>query len=159
MGGASRSFFLDRAAEQHHHNSHNHHHMTSTSSQTGVRSRSHNTAPSGVYSPELVRMTSNSCNNSVTSESLMLDADEQYTFNINNYCNNEIELRDRVLSSKRVLLRNFFTYYIKQLMIVNEKLNLSYVTKLKEQYMKLKDKDKITISELQETIDEMEVDE
>ena len=44
-------------------------------------------------------------------------------------------------------------------MIVNEKLNLSYVTKLKEEYMKLKDKDKITINELQETIDEMEVDE
>ena len=38
---------------------------------------------------------------------------EQETFNIQTYCNNEIELRDRVLSSKRVLLRNFFTFYIK----------------------------------------------
>ena len=68
----------------------------------------------------------------------MLDRYEQESFNIQNYCNNEIELRDRVLSSKRVLLRNFFTYYIKQLMIVNEKLNLSYISKLKEEYMKLK---------------------
>jgi len=89
----------------------------------------------------------------------MLDQMEQESFNVQTYCSNEIELRDRVLSSKRVLLRNFFTYYIKQLMIVNEKLNLSYVTKLKEEYMKLKDKDKISMSELQETIDEMEVDE
>ena len=48
-------------------------------------------------------------------------------------------MRDRVLSSKRVLLRNFFTFYIKQLMIVNEELNLSYVTKLRAEYMKLKD--------------------
>ena len=69
----------------------------------------------------------------------MLDAADQESFNIQNCCNNEIELRDRVLTSKRVLLRNFFTYYIKQLMIVNEKLNLSYVTKLKEEYMKMKD--------------------
>ena len=43
----------------------------------------------------------------------MLDTGEQETFNIQTYCNNEIELRDRVLSSKRVLLRNFFTFYIK----------------------------------------------
>ena len=69
----------------------------------------------------------------------MLDTAEQETFNIQTYCNNEIELRDRVLSSKRVLLRNFFTFYIKQLMIVNEELNLSYVTKLRAEYMKLKD--------------------
>ena len=89
----------------------------------------------------------------------MLDPVEQESFNIHNFCNNEIELRVRVLSSKRVLLRNFFTFYIKQLMIVNEKLNLSYITKLKEEYMKLKDQDKISLNELQETIDEMEVDE
>ena len=44
-------------------------------------------------------------------------------------------------------------------MMVNEKLNLSYLAKLKEEYMKLKDSDKINIHELSETIDEMEVDE
>ena len=64
-----------------------------------------------------------------------------------------------MLSSKRILLRNFFTFYVKQLMMVNEKLNLSYLAKLKEEYMKLKDSDKINIHELSETIDEMEVDE
>ena len=44
-------------------------------------------------------------------------------------------------------------------MMVNEKLNLSYLAKLKEEYMKLKDSDKINIHELSETIDAMEVDE
>ena len=44
-------------------------------------------------------------------------------------------------------------------MMVNEKLNVSYLTKLKEEYMKLKDVDKINIKDLQETINEMEVDE
>ena len=79
--------------------------------------------------------------------------------NIQNVCDHEIELRDRVLSSKRVLLRDFFTFYVKQLMFVNEKLNMSYLSKMKEEYMKLKDGDKISVSELQETIDSMEVDE
>jgi len=58
-----------------------------------------------------------------------------------------------------VLLRDFFTFYIKQLMFVNEKLNMSYLSKMKEEYMKLKDGDKISVTELQETIDSMEVDE
>ena len=44
-------------------------------------------------------------------------------------------------------------------MMVNQKLNLSYLVKLKEEYMQLRDVDKITLGELQETIDEMEVDE
>ena len=44
-------------------------------------------------------------------------------------------------------------------MMVNEKLNVSYLTKLKEEYMKLKDADKINFKDLQETINEMEVDE
>ena len=44
-------------------------------------------------------------------------------------------------------------------MMVNEKLNVSYLTKIKEEYMKLKDVDKINIKDLQETINEMEVDE
>lgn len=58
-----------------------------------------------------------------------------------------------------MLLRDFFTFYIKQLMFVNEKLNMSYLSKMKEEYMKLKDGDKISVTELQETIDSMEVDE
>lgn len=44
-------------------------------------------------------------------------------------------------------------------MMVNEKLNVSYLTKLKEEYMKLKDVDKINFKDIQETINEMEVDE
>ena len=44
-------------------------------------------------------------------------------------------------------------------MMVNEKLNVSYLTKLKEEYMKLKDVDKINFKDLQDTINEMEVDE
>lgn len=45
-------------------------------------------------------------------------------------------------------------------MMVNEKLNLSYLTKLKKEYMKMKEKDKITLFELQEAFDEMmDVDE
>ena len=78
---------------------------------------------------------------------------------LRNCCHNEIELRDRVLSSKRILLRNFFTFYLKQLMIVNEQLNASYLTKLRDEYTQLREKDKITVLELQETIEEMEIDE
>ena len=44
-------------------------------------------------------------------------------------------------------------------MMVNEKLNVSYVEKLKREYSVLRDADKLTVRELQETIDEMEVDE
>lgn len=43
--------------------------------------------------------------------------------------------------------------------MVNQKLNLSYLAKLKIEYMKLKNTDKISVRELSETIDEMEVDE
>ena len=67
---------------------------------------------------------------------------------LQNVCNNEIELRDRVLGSKRILLRNLFSFYIKSLMMVNQKLNLSYLGKLKEEYMRLRDVDKITLGEL-----------
>ena len=70
-----------------------------------------------------------------------------------------MELRSRVLSSKRFLLRNFLSFYLKSLMMVNEKLNVSYVEKLKREYSVLRDADKLTVRELQETIDEMEVDE
>ena len=94
------------------------------------------------------------------SSSSQFSPDSTSAINIQNCCKNELELRDRVLSSKRILLRNFFSYYIKSLMMVNEKLNLSYLTKLKKEYMKLKETDKITVSELQEAVDEMmEVDE
>ena len=64
-----------------------------------------------------------------------------------------------MLTSKRILLRNFFSYYIKSVMLINQNLNLSYLTKLKKEYMKLKESDKITLNELQEAVDEMEVDE
>lgn len=39
--------------------------------------------------------------------------------NLENCCKHELELRERVLSSKRILLRNFFSFYIKSVMIVN----------------------------------------
>ena len=81
------------------------------------------------------------------------------SIDLRNCCNMEIEVRDKILSSKRVLLRNFFSFYIKQVIMVNQKLNVSYLTKLKQEYMKLRESDKISVTELQETIDEMEVDE
>ncbi len=58
-----------------------------------------------------------------------------------------------------MLLRNFFSQYIKSLMMVNEKLNMSYLAKLKREYMAMREADKITVSEIDETIDEMMVDE
>ena len=64
-------------------------------------------------------------------------------------CHNEIELRSRVLSSKRIILRNFFSYYIKSLMLMNEQLNVSYLNKLRQQYMQLQEADKITVHEVQ----------
>ena len=44
-------------------------------------------------------------------------------------------------------------------MMVNEKLNMSYLAKLKREYMAMREADKITVSEIDETIDEMMVDE
>ena len=58
-----------------------------------------------------------------------------------------------------MLLRNFFSFYIRSLMMVNEKLNLSYLAKLKTEYMGLSDKDKISVAELQEAVEDMDVDE
>lgn len=58
-----------------------------------------------------------------------------------------------------MLLRNFFSYYIKSLMMVNEQLNMSYLAKLKREYMTMREADKITVTEIEETINEMEVDE
>ena len=43
--------------------------------------------------------------------------------------------------------------------MVNEKLNMSYLTKLKKEYMKLRNVDKISVAELHEAVDDMEVDE
>ena len=86
-------------------------------------------------------------------------ASDHSSFSLNNCCHNEIELRDCVLSSKRHLLRNFFSYYIKSLMMVNEQLNASYLAKLKLQYAEMREADKITVSEVHETIEGMQVDE
>lgn len=74
-------------------------------------------------------------------------------------CNYEIELRDKVLSSKRMLLRNFFGIYLKSLLEVNANLNASYLSKLRDEYSKLKVRDQFSLWELQESIEEMEVDE
>lgn len=70
-------------------------------------------------------------------------------------CNYEIELRNKVLSSKRILLRNFFSIYLKSLIEVNANLNASYISKLREEYSKLKTKDKFSFAELYESIEEM----
>ena len=74
-------------------------------------------------------------------------------------CNYEIELREKVLSSKRILLRNFFSCYLKSLIEVNANLNASYIAKLREEYCKLRMEDKFSLRDLQESIEEMEVDE
>ena len=44
-------------------------------------------------------------------------------------------------------------------MMVNEQLNMSYLAKLKREYMTMREADKITVTEIEETINEMEVDE
>ena len=124
----------------------------------GVRSRSLNTPPAA-NSTEFGADRYNLGHHSASSQ-FSPNSSSTTTINLQNCVHHELELRNRVLSSKRILLRNFFSYYIKSLMMVNEKLNLSYLTKLKKEYMKMKEKDKITLFELQEAFDEMmDVDE
>ena len=43
--------------------------------------------------------------------------------------------------------------------MVNEQLNMSYLAKLKREYMTMREADKITCTEIDDTINEMEVDE
>lgn len=124
----------------------------------GSRSRSVNT-PTAANSAEFATHRFSLGHHSASSQ-FSPNSSSTTTINLQNCVHHELELRDRVLSSKRVLLRNFFSYYIKSLMMVNEKLNLSYLTKLKKEYMKMNEKDKITLFELQEAFDEMmDVDE
>jgi len=44
-------------------------------------------------------------------------------------------------------------------MLVNEQLNMSYLAKLKQKYMQLREQDKITVREVNDTIEQMQVDE
>ena len=74
-------------------------------------------------------------------------------------CNYEFELREKVLTSKRILLRNFFSCYLKSTYEVNANLNVSYLEKLREEYRKLPNCDKFNFNDMRETIEEMEVDE
>ena len=46
-----------------------------------------------------------------------------------NYCS-EVEIRNRVIQSKKHFLKNFFSHYLKSIMTVNERLNKSYLEKL-----------------------------
>lgn len=64
-----------------------------------------------------------------------------------------------MLTSKRILLRNFFSCYLKSTYEVNANLNVSYLEKLREEYRKLPNDDKFNFNELRDTIEEMEVDE
>ena len=64
-----------------------------------------------------------------------------------------------MLTSKRILLRDFFSHYLKSTYEVNANLNVSYLEKLREEYRKLPNKDKFSFTDMRETIDEMEVDE
>lgn|ERR1719469_975946 len=105
------------------------------------RSRSLNTPASGVSASFMSDFSSRA------------GTSDQSSISLHNCCQNEIELRDRVMSSKRILLRNFFSYYIKSLMMVNEQLNASYLNKLKLEYAQLREGDKIPVSEVHETIE------
>ena len=58
-----------------------------------------------------------------------------------------------------MLLRNFFSFYLKSVLEVNANLNASYLAKLREEYTRLRARDKFSVYELQESIEEMEVDE
>ena len=74
-------------------------------------------------------------------------------------CSYEIEVRDKVLSAKRSLLRNCLTYYMKSLLEVNANLNASYLAKLRDEYSKLRARDQISLWDLQQSLEEMDVDE
>ena len=41
------------------------------------------------------------------------------------------------MAPKKLLLANFFSFYLKNLMQENENLNVSYMRKIKEEYAKL----------------------
>ena len=56
-------------------------------------------------------------------------------------CSYEIEVRDKVLSAKRSLLRNCLSYYVKSLLEVNANLNASYLAKLRDEYSRLRAKE------------------
>ena len=74
-------------------------------------------------------------------------------------CNYEIEVRDKVLSAKRSLLRNCFTHYVKSLLEVNANLNASYLAKLRDEYSKLRARGQFSLWDLQQSLEEMDVDE
>ena len=131
----SKSFFLDRATK-------NNQSFVMTDAQSsmdgsqGARSRSVHTPPAGVSPDFEAGFDSNMSSIGFSDGSR---SREPSPIDLRNCCQNEIELRDRVLSSKRMLLRNFFSQYIKQLMLVNEQLNKSYLMKLRQDYMQLRE--------------------
>ena len=49
----------------------------------------------------------------------------------------EIELVSKMELNKKVIIKNFFGFYLKKLMQENESLNISYLNKLKEEYCQL----------------------
>jgi hypothetical protein len=63
-----------------------------------------------------------------------------------------------MMSPKKLLLSNFFSFYLKNMMQDNENLNLSYIRKIKEEYAKLNQAHPISLNDLSESVSEMEVD-
>ena len=63
------------------------------------------------------------------------------------------------MSAKRSLLRNCLSYYVKSLLEVNANLNVSYLAKLRDEYSKLRAKEQISLWDLQQSLEEMDVDE
>ena len=57
------------------------------------------------------------------------DSNKGRADNVLNYCS-EVEIRQKVIESKKHFLKNFFSYYLKSVLTVNEKLNKSYLKKL-----------------------------
>jgi hypothetical protein len=56
------------------------------------------------------------------------------------------------MTPKKLLLSNFFSFYLKNMMQDNENLNLSYMRKIKENYAKLNDVHQISFNDLCESV-------
>lgn len=74
-------------------------------------------------------------------------------------CKYEVEVRSKVVNSKKMLLRNFLHFYLQSLIRENQQLTASYFSKLREEYSKVQECDKICLSDLKESLSEMVIDE
>jgi hypothetical protein len=68
-----------------------------------------------------------------------------------------IELKSKLKQQKKFLLKRFFTFYLSTLLGSEEAVE-EYLTSLRLAYSQLRNADKFTLIEVEESINEMEVD-